>query len=219
MLRLLKPSAANDAEDLPTRSGRPSDELLPLTRAVLAGDAVATGTFLASVLPAMLKVVRRVLGNQHPDVEDVLQEAAVGLLRALPGFRQGCTVLHFACRIAVLTSLAARRRKRVEASLCAADEPDAVDQAAAQEVGPVQALASSRRRSMLRELLDSLSYVQAEALVLHCVLGHSIDEIARMTEVPANTARSRVRLAKEALRARVLGDPLFGDLLEEDGDA
>jgi RNA polymerase sigma factor (sigma-70 family) len=199
--------------------GGPSDELLPLTRAVLAGDAVATGTFLASVLPAMLKVVRRVLGNQHPDVEDVLQEAAVGLLRALPTFRHGCTVLHFACRIAVLTSLAARRRSRFEVSLYGTPEPDAVDWAAAQGPGPTQALASSRRRELLRELLDSLSYVQAEALVLHCVLGHTIDEIARMTEVPANTARSRVRLAKEALRTRVLGDPLFGELLGEDCDA
>ena len=127
----------------------------------------------------MLKVVRRVLGNKHPDVEDVLQEAAVGLLRALPGFRQGCTVVHFACRIAVLTSLAARRRKRVEASLHGAEQ-DAVDQAAVYGLGPAQALASSRRRALLRELLDSLSYVQAEALVLHCVLGHTIDEIARM---------------------------------------
>ncbi|MBN1606223.1 MAG: sigma-70 family RNA polymerase sigma factor [Polyangiaceae bacterium] len=199
---------------MPDRSAGPSDELLPLTRAVLSGNPVATGTFLANVLPAMLKVVRRVLGNQHPDVEDVLQEAAVGLLRALPSFRQGCTVLHFACRIAVLTSLAARRRKRFEASLYGA-----VDQEAAHSVGPAQALASSRRRALLRELLDSLSYVQAEALVLHCVLGHSINEIARMTEVPANTARSRVRLAKEALRTRVLGDPLFGELLGEDGDA
>ena len=179
MLRLLVAGATNDAKDLPNRSVGPSDELLPLTRAVLAGDAIATGTFLANVLPAMLKVVRRVLGNKHPDVEDVLQEAAVGLLRALPGFRQGCTVVHFACRIAVLTSLAARRRKRVEASLHGAEQ-DAVDQAAVYGLGPAQALASSRRRALLRELLDSLSYVQAEALVLHCVLGHTIDEIARM---------------------------------------
>jgi RNA polymerase sigma factor (sigma-70 family) len=218
MLRLLQPSAADDAKDAPVRSSGPSDELLPLTRAVLAGDPVATGTLLANVLPAMLKVVRRVLGNTHPDVEDVLQEAAVGLLRALPSFRRGCTVLHFACRIAVLTSLAARRRKRFEASLYGAEQ-DALDQTATHDLGPAQVLASSRRRALLRELLDSLSYVQAEALVLHCVLGHSIDEIARMTEVPSDTARSRVRLAKDALRKRVLGDPVFGELLGEDGDA
>ena len=218
MLRLLKASAADDTEGRPSRSAGPSDELLPLARAVLAGNPVATGTFLTNVLPAMLKVVRRVLGNKHPDVEDVLQDAAMGLLRALPNFRQGCTVLHFACRIAVLTSLAARRRRRFEASLYGAEQ-DAVDQGVANGLGPGQALASSRRRALLRELLDSLSYVQAEALVLHCMLGHTIDEIARMTEVPANTARSRVRLAKKALRTRVVGDPLLDELLGEDCDA
>jgi RNA polymerase sigma-70 factor (ECF subfamily) len=164
----------------------------------------------------MLRVVRRVLGSHHPDVEDVTQEAAVGLLRALGTFRRDCTVLHFACRIAVLASLAARRRHRFELSLYDSSEADVFNHTAADMPGPAENLASSRRRVILRELVDSLPNAQAEALVLHCVLGHSIDEIGRMTGVPTDTARSRVRLAKDALRFRVTNDPLLRELLRDE---
>jgi RNA polymerase sigma factor (sigma-70 family) len=216
MLRVVKSDAALDSEDRSGSSAGRSDELLPLMRTALGGDAVAMRTFLTTVLPAMLSVVRRVLGNKHPDVEDVTQEAAVGLLRALASFRQDCTVSHFACRVAVLTSLAARRRRRYEASLSGVTELDIVEHTASDLPGPAQAAASSRRRAILRDLLDSLSDVQGEALVLHCVLGYSIDEVAEMMAVPSNTARSRVRLAKDALRNRVVSDRLLDELLREE---
>lgn len=216
MLKLLKSDEDANSEDRSSLSAGSADELRPLLGAVLRGDAVATRTFLASLLPAMLRAVRRVLGSDHPDVEDVTQEAAVGVLRALPGFRQDCTITHFACRIAVLTSLAARRRSKLDPSIIHAAEPDFVEHAASEMPGPAHALASSRRRAILYDLLDRLPEAQAEALVLHCVLGYSIDEISRMTTVPTNTARSRVRLAKDALRRRVTGDPQLNELLRDE---
>jgi len=49
-------------------------------------------------------------------------------------------------------------------------------------------------------LLDDLNEAQAKALLMHIMLGHSIDEIATMTGVSANTVKTRLRLAKERLR-------------------
>src|SRR5262245_29256113 len=74
------------------------DPLAALARAAAAGDADATQTLVSSVAPALLRVVRGVFGAGHPDVEDIVQEAAVGFVSALATFRGECTVLHYACR-------------------------------------------------------------------------------------------------------------------------
>jgi RNA polymerase sigma factor (sigma-70 family) len=70
----------------------------------------------------------------------------------------------------------------------------------------------SRRRDLLRELLEDLPEEQAEALTLRVVMGWSLDEVARASGAPVNTVRSRVRLAKEALRARIAAHPALAEL-------
>ena len=52
------------------------------------------------------------------------------------------------------------------------------------------------------------------ALALRVVLGLSLGEVAAATHVPLNTVRSRIRLAKEALMARIEADPALLELLE-----
>jgi RNA polymerase sigma-70 factor (ECF subfamily) len=54
---------------------------------------------------------------------------------------------------------------------------------------------------------------QAEAIALLIVLGWSLAEGARVPDVPVNTVRSRVRLAKKALRAAIEADPLLAEEL------
>ena len=71
-----------------------------------------------------------------------------------------------------------------------------------------------RRRALLRALLDELPEAQAETLVLRIMLGFSMAETAEATSVPLNTVRSRLRLAKEALRSRIEQDPCLAEMLE-----
>ena len=63
------------------------DALAELAREVVAGNAKAMRTFLGAVGPPLLRVVRKVLGAHHPDVDDVTQESAVAVLEALPRHR------------------------------------------------------------------------------------------------------------------------------------
>src|SRR5882724_4369710 len=88
------------------------DELAALAEAARRGDRTALPTLLSAIVPQMIRVVRRVLGAGHPELEDVTQEAAFALVDALPRFRGEATVLHFACRTAVLTAMNVRRRER-----------------------------------------------------------------------------------------------------------
>jgi DNA-directed RNA polymerase specialized sigma24 family protein len=61
-------------------------------------------------MPHLIRVVRRVLGAEHPEVEDVAQQAALAVLDGLRRFRSETTNLHLACRVAVLTAANTRRR-------------------------------------------------------------------------------------------------------------
>jgi RNA polymerase sigma-70 factor (ECF subfamily) len=159
----------------------------------------------------MLQMVRRVLGPGHPDVDDVLQEAFIGFLHALPSFRGESTTRHFACRIATLSALKARRRQPADRAYTG-PQPDEECWA---EADPHDWALASCRRQLLRQLLDQLPGPQAEAMVLHCVAGLTVDEIAVAMECPAETVRSRLRLAKAVLRERAAADPAMSELLED----
>lgn len=209
MLRLILGSKRS----APPARERRHDELAELAQAVQHGDQAALRTFLATIIPHLLRVARRVLGSSHPEIEDVAHEAAYAVVDQLPRFRGEGTVLHFACRIAVLSSMNVRRsesaRKRTRArevfdlDLLRSHDPDPEEQAMSGALAPV-----------VRELLDTLSKPLAEALALHVVLGYTVGEIAEMCGVPDETVRSRLRLAKKDLKARMIGHPLLGDAAE-----
>ena len=59
----------------------------------------------------------------------------------------------------------------------------------------------------MRQLILTLPSEQGEVLVLHTVQGLSISEIAESTNAPKETVRSRLRLARTALRRRIHGGP------------
>src|SRR5688572_12816941 len=168
MLRLLpNPGAAASAD----REPRHADELARLAAATVEGDRAAVHALLVALGPHLLRTVRSVLGRDSSDVDDVAQEAALVVLRALPGFRGQGSVLRFAMRTAVLVAMNARRKrgatKRGGRSAHTAD----VDELAGTSESPEQRVASARAASVVRELLTKLPSAQAEALALHCVAG------------------------------------------------
>ena len=186
-------------------------DLSDLARRAAAGDRRAAHGLLLSVGPSMLRAVRRVLARRTEDVEDVVQEAMQALLDALPSFRGQCTVLHFAWRVAVLTALANRRRLDLRAQW-AARPSDAVE-AVADGPSPADAALLRSRREALGALLDQLPPDQAEVLVLHAAYGFTIEELAGAIGRPVETIRSRLRLAKRALRERIDASPDLADVL------
>jgi RNA polymerase sigma-70 factor (ECF subfamily) len=209
MLRLISGYRRSDP---PPPDGR-RDELLELAHAVQAGDRAALRTFLAQVVPHLLRVARRVLGPQHPDVEDVAYEAAYAVVEGLSRFRGEGTVLHFACRVAVLTAMNVRRRDAAQkrARGGAGCDPDNVETDAR---NPEEQAALGALAPIVRELLDTLPEPLAEALALHSMLGYTVQEVAEQSGVPVETVRSRLRLAKQALRKRVLGHPQLREVAE-----
>lgn len=212
MLRLLR---------FPRSAAAPGPQVTPavdplgaLARLAVEGDREAQRTLLVTLGPSLLRAVRGVLGAAHPDVDDVLQEAMTAVYSALPSFRGECRLLHFASRVAVQTALAARRRAGYRRRYTPLAAPDELVELPSRDASPSEAHVAAQRRHALRELLDRLPEAQAEALVLHTLLGYSVDETAEAQRVPLNTARSRLRTALASLRERVSADPRLLALLE-----
>lgn len=166
---------------------------------------------IAELSPRIGKVVRAVLGFAHPDLEDVTQEALLAVIQALPSFRGECEPKHFASRIAARVAIASARRART-ARARREDDVD-VDLFRSEAAAPLDETVHERQKDMLRGLLTRIPDEQAETLVLRVVLGWSLPEIAASTGVPLNTVRSRVRLAKNALRAAIDADPTLAEEL------
>lgn len=148
------------------------------------------------------------------DIDDLLQESMIALTTALRGFRGESSVERYATRVAVRTALSLRRRARERKSLFeehVRESEPLEDGAAATAAEEARA---QRRRELFRELLAELPEPQAEAFAMRVVLEHSLEEVAETTGAPVNTIRSRIRLAREALRARIEADPKLQRLLE-----
>ena len=181
-----------------------------LARLAATGDLPATQALLGQLAPSISRIVAGVVGVRHSELDDVIQQSLIAVSQALRGFRGECHPAGYASRIALRVALRYRKRHRLELSrqkLLGETLRDQVDAGSEPAV-------SDRRRQLLRELLDDLPEEQAESLALRVMLGWSLEEVARASGVPVNTVRSRVRLAKEALRRRIEAGPDLRDALE-----
>lgn len=192
-----------------TESGmRARDPSTVLAFAAIAGDTDALEALLRDLAPSLLAVVRAVLGAGHPDLDDALQESLMAVVDALPAFEGRSTIGRYASRIALRLCLERRKRaQRYRAHHALVEEIDALG-VIGEDDGD-----AARRREALRGLLEQLPEVQAETLALRVCLGLSLEEVAEVTGAPLNTVRSRVRLARETLRARIEADPALAELL------
>jgi RNA polymerase sigma-70 factor (ECF subfamily) len=202
---------AGSADAAPQTTERRPDELFGLARAAASGDASAAATLVTQVGGTILSTVRQVLGRQNADADDIAQEATMSFLASLPNFRGESSTRRYAQRVALFAALSARRRAVARQRLL---ESDPVSEALVEceRGGPLNDVMASRRREVLRGVLDTLPDVIAEALALHFIAGYTVEEIAAATQSPANTIWSRLRLGKKALRRAVKRDPRLVDL-------
>jgi RNA polymerase sigma factor (sigma-70 family) len=191
---------------------RSLDPLAEAARAAARGDPRAVDKLVLGCGPSVLRVVRKILGMGHPDVDDVAQDAIFAVLDALSGFRGESTVLHFAWRVAALAAINARRRVRLREQI--ARESVDLDELPGEAPSPATELVAARQRRAFRQLLEELPPVQAEVLALHCVVGLTVEQTAAVTGAPPNTVRSRLLTAKAVLRQRLAADQELLELLK-----
>lgn len=173
------------------RDDGPSDE--SLVAAMNRGGDEATRAF--EILYARhkawaLRIAER-FARDHDDALDVVQEAFIYFLRKFPGFTLSARLTTFLYPAVRHIALARKRRKLPRPMEDAALERSSVPAATGQRADLTD----------LARVLDGLSEVHREAIVLRFVDGMSLDEMAAALDVPEGTIKSRLHNAIAALRA------------------
>lgn len=142
------------------------------------------------------RTCRGVLGSGHADLEDTMQDSLLACVRALQQYRFDGDIRHYVTKIALRIAISTRR---TTASRWRAQEPIAAERTA-QPPGTSTEEWSPDEINLVQRILDHLTRVQSEALLMRVVMGFTIEEIATRTGVSQNTVKTRLRLGKNALR-------------------
>lgn len=178
----------------------PADEVL--MQAFAAGDARAFETLYdRHALPVWRFVQRSVHDSALAD--DLVQDVWFSLVRQAPQYQPRARFRTWLFTLAHHRMVDHWRTHKLHASLDAETEDGAAlaDTLAADSgFGPVRQLQSREQAQALLDALAALPLPQREAFLLQAEGGLSLAEIAQATGVNAETAKSRLRYARERLR-------------------
>jgi RNA polymerase sigma factor (sigma-70 family) len=178
-------------------------DVTALVRAAQAGSKDALNELVAAHLPVIYNVISRAL-NGHADVDDVVQETMVGVIRGLPGLREPDRFRSWAVTIAyrqLHLYLRNRRKAMVRVEEAPADVPDPGGDFAEQTV---TALVLSGQREELADAIRWLEDADRQLLALwwqEAAGELSRAELAAALDVKPKHAAMRVRRLRERLDA------------------
>lgn len=203
-----------DALRLPT----PALDDSQLLASVRAGDPDAAAALHDRLRPVVERAIRRILGRQDRDHEDLAQQAMIQVVYTVDRFRGDCPLDAWASTVAAHVVYNHLRRRTTERRLFESlrsgdDEAPASRRSLSRETA-----ARSELRRVLKHL-DAIEEAKAWAYVLHDVCGYDLREVAEITESSVAAAQSRLVRGRNELRARIAADPELSAVLGgDDGD-
>ncbi|MBL9037718.1 MAG: RNA polymerase sigma factor [Archangium sp.] len=168
------------------------DPLRALALRARAGEALALTQLYERTRDQAWRVLYRVVGPSA-DLEDLLQESYVHLMKALKGYRGDSKVTTFVHRVCVNVGLMYVRSRRRRPETLTADLPDGV---APETSDPERAAQVKQASKLVQQALATLSQEKAEVFTYHELLGLKPEEIAELVDAPVNTVRSRLNRAR-----------------------
>jgi RNA polymerase sigma-70 factor (ECF subfamily) len=180
---------------------------IPEDGAILAGleasESWAAAALYNRLEPVVERTLYRVLQHRTSDFEDLFQTTFERIVRTLVSrrFASGCSLTTWAAAIATnvaIDSLRATIRERRVFSTQTASSAHRELPVYPDTSGRLEARSEVGR---LQEILAAMSPAQAEAVLLHDLLGHNLAEVANIAGVSVAAAQSRlVRGRKDFLR-------------------
>ena len=204
MVALVQPAALGLAEQPASPSHGRLDEAFcaALIEKIREGDLVAFDRLYRHTREDVARTLFHLVGR-NAEIEDLLQDTYVRLLKAVRGFRGECafrTFLYRVCANVALSHLRWRRRRP--------EEPvDVLPDAASSERTPEEEAARKQAVQLVHSALATLKPKKRIVFVYHQLLGMKPEEIAAAVGSSENTVRSRLHHARlefhEALQRRV----------------
>ncbi len=169
-----------------------ADPLQELAFSARDGEVSAFNELYERTREMSWAVLYKVVGPS-PDLEDLLQEAYLQLMRSLKRYRGESKVTTFLHRICVNVGLMhlRGRRRRPE------DPVDELPPApAGDEVNPERAAQVQQASQLVQKALATMSEEKASVFAYHELLGMKPEEISELVGAPVNTVRSRLNRAR-----------------------
>jgi RNA polymerase sigma-70 factor, ECF subfamily len=173
------------------------------------GDETACAELVTEHQRMVFQLAYHLLGDRD-EALDVSQDVFLRVFRTLSQFRGQSQLRTWIYRIVVNQARNRQRwwRRRQRARQVSLDEHVALhgDPAGTEQVAPDRLLAQKELARRLWQALEALPFEQKTVVVLREVDGLSYDDIAFSLNVTLGTVKSRLRRARQALRA-VLQEP------------
>ena len=196
-------------QDRPGDGDLRGEEWQEVVGAAVGGDARAVARVLASVRPLVVRYCRARVGRQErsfASADDVAQEVCLGVLTALPTYRdQGRPFLAFVYGIAAHKVADAHRLAARNRSEPVSEVPDTPEIGAGPEQRAVQDELSDRVAQLLRVLPPK----QREIVLLRVVVGLSAEETAEAVNSTPGAVRVAQHRALARLRKLLTPDDVF----------
>lgn len=201
--RLYSPTMPDAAEQIAVDS----DEALML--AFAGGDMAAFDQLYARHRRGLYAFVARLAHGTSAPVDDVFQEVWLAIARARTQYRASARFRSWLYQIAhnrLVDELRVRRALLASEIAPADDDSDPLDALPDTATpAPDVVLERAQQAQRIARALDELPPAQREVFLLREHGELSLEEIARLTGVNAQTAKSRLRYAVSKLRAALRG--------------
>ncbi len=168
------------------------DPLRALALAARDGESSAFTELYERTHQLAWGVLYKVVGPSS-DLEDLLQESYLQLMKGLKNYRGDSKVTTFLHRVCVNVGLMHLRSERRRPEDSTAEMP-AVEAGA--ESNPEHAAKVKQAAVMMEKALTSLSPEKAAVFTYHEILGLKPEEISQLEGIPVNTVRSRLNRAR-----------------------
>jgi RNA polymerase sigma-70 factor, ECF subfamily len=175
-----------------------------LSAAVAAGDRPASERLARRLLPQVRRVARALV-TRPADVDDASQVALLEVLRAAGNYRGEGPLEGWARRIAARAVMRWSSRQRLRDAKTQAFEATPDPRTAWLPTAIAEALPRP-----LPEYLAVLPEAQRTAFVLRHTLGHTVPEIAALSDTAVPTIKSRLLKAQQELRRLIRRDLVIG---------
>lgn len=182
------------------------EKMIELVKQAQAGDSAAMERLLTCAHTPVSYQCRKFMKSPE-DAEDMTQEVMMTVFEKLNTLKEPAAFYGWVKRIAATRCMNAVGRTHKELQF-AEDEDgnsfiDNIEELDAQKI-PDAAIDNAETSRMVVELIDGLPEAQRICTYLYYYDELSVKEIAKLTEVPENTVKSRLNYARKAIKEGVL---------------
>jgi len=198
-------SAPSGAEAAPSH-----EDDAALIADVVAGRPERAGAFCQRVWRTVDRTVRRLLGHDDSEYDDLMQLAIVELIRSVRSFRGEGSLDGWVSAVTAHVVYRFIRRRSINRYVpIESVQPDALHSA-----DPSGEDSVAQRESLARIVghLDEIGEKMAWTFVLHDVLGYRLRDVARIMGGSEAAAQSRLVRGRRRLHELIAADPILLEL-------